>query len=118
MKQIAGGSWDVFITLPEELVILIVSHLDLQSIAQLSQVNEHMRDVCNSNELWEILYVIHQGQPSSEISALAKELGWKKVFFMNKLQLQKEVSRRRKVHHNPDKLGSRLSPASTFLTES
>ena len=99
-------------------MIQIVSHLDLQSISQLSQVNQHMRKVCNSTKLWEILYVVHQGKPSDEVVALAKELGWKDVFFMNKLQLQKEVSRRRKVHFDPEKSDSRLSPDSTFLTES
>ena len=99
-------------------MIRIVSLLDLQSIAQLSHVNHHMRDICNSPRLWEILYNTHQGRPSGEISALAREIGWKKVFFMNKLQLQKEVSRRRTKGNDSVKFSGELSPESTFLTES
>ena len=118
MKKISSGNWDIFLTLGDDLVIKIVSYLDLQSISQLSQVNQHMREVCNSTELWEVLYKIHQGSPSSEVCALAKELGWKEVFFMNKLQLQKEISRRRKVQYDPENPDSSLSPDSTFLTES
>lgn len=105
--------------LDEELVVRIVSLLDLESVARLSQVNQHMREVCNSDRLWETLYrVHHQRQPTDETSALARELGWKKVFFMNKLQLQKEVSRRRKGCYEPENLSGELSPDSTFVTES
>ena len=112
VKRAASGNWDIFQRLSEDLLVAIVSLLDLQSIAQLSRVNQHLRELCNSNKLWETLYRIHQGQPSREICSLAAELGWKTVFFMNKLQLQKEVSRRRREDFE--------TPSSdfTFLTES
>lgn len=118
VKKSAGGSWDIFLLLEEELLVRIVSLLDLQSIAQLSLVNQHMREVCNSSRLWELLYRIHhQRQPSNETCAIARELGWKRVFFMNKLQLQKEVSRRRKGGYETANVTGELSPDSTFLTE-
>jgi F-box protein 36 len=115
VKKAASGKWDVFLRLGEDLLIAIVSLLDLQSIARLSCVNQHLRETCNCDRLWELLYRTHQGHPSEEIGSLAAELGWKTVFFMNKLQLQKELSRRRR-----EKLGDIESQASdfTFLTES
>ena len=117
MKRAASGKWDVFLRLGEELVIAIVRLLDLHSISRLGQVNQHLREVCSSERLWENLYHIHQGRPGWEIGALARELGWKTVFFMNKLQLQKEVSRRRREIAG-DKVVENTSPDSTFLTES
>ena len=117
MKRIIDGRWDPLSTIPEGLAVQIVSHLDLQSVAHLSQVNQHMREICNSPQLWESLYSQHQGRPTDEVQALASELGWKKVFFMNKLQLQKEVSRRRRLQQNPSTADGRVSPNLTFLTE-
>ena len=119
MKKAASGKWDIFLRLGEDLLIVIVSLLDLQSIARLGQVNQHMREVCNSEKLWEVLYGIHQGPPSREVGSLAADLGWKTVFFMNKLQLQKQVSRRRREQFGCAADGDQNTSSDfTFLTES
>ena len=119
IKRILAGSQDELSKLPEKTMVQICSCLDLQSIMQLSRVNRHLREVCTSNSLWEKLYRIHQGVPSDEVSALAKEVGWKTVFFMNKLQLQKELSRRRRLHpgHTHVNNGTSDSTSTTFLTQ-
>ena len=124
-RRILSGSMDELSKLPEDLMVRLATYLDLQSIAQLSQTNRHLREVCNSDPLWKKLFKIHQGSPSGEIVELAKEVSWKVVFFMNKLQLQKELSRRRRLHspHRPHhdhsaKNGSTAPSASaTFLTQ-
>lgn len=118
IKRILAGSQDELSKLPEKTMVQICTCLDLQSIMQLSRVNRHLREVCTSNSLWEKLYRIHQGVPSDEVSALAKEVGWKTVFFMNKLQLQKELSRRRRLHsgHTHVNNGTSDGTSTTFLT--
>lgn len=113
--RILSGNHDDLSRLPEQVLLHVCLHLDLQSITQLSQVNSHTRDVCNSDKLWQGLYAQHQGSPSEEVFSLAKEVGWKTVFFMSKLQLQKELSRRRRLH-SPQHQRSQ-SPSSTFLTQ-
>ena len=116
MKRILEGSNDPLSCLPEGLMILIATYLDLQSINSLSQTNCHFHELCNSNALWEKLYAIHQGKPSPEIKSLAQERGWKTVFFMNKLQIQKEISRRRRVlSHETDT--SKDDHSSMFITQ-
>lgn len=60
IQRILAGSYDDLSLLPEKVSLKICSYLDLQSIAQLSQVNRHLREVCNSNQLWESLYYDHQ----------------------------------------------------------
>lgn len=94
--RIVEGCNDHLSSLPEPLALNVICYLDLQSITFLSQVNQHFRELCNADSLWERLYAIHQGPPNIEIKALAKEMGWKEVFFMNKLHLQKEISRKRR----------------------
>ena len=120
IKRILAGSQDELSKLPEKAMVQICTCLDLQSIMQLSRVNRHLREVCTSNSLWEKLYRIHQGVPSDEVSALAKEVGWKTVFFMNKLQLQKELSRRRRLHSGRVHVDNGIASdgtSATFLTQ-
>ncbi len=125
MLRILSGSTDELSKLPEDIMVNIVTYLDLQSIAHLSQVNRHLREVCNSNPLWKQLFLVHQGSSNEEVQALATEVGWKEVFYMNKLQLQKELSRRRRLHSpqhhhsHPDGATTppQQSPSSTFLTQ-
>lgn len=118
IRRILSGSRDDLSKLPEKTTVHICTYLDLQSIAQLSQVNRHLREVCSSNSLWEKLYRVHQGVPSEETAALARDIGWKMVFFMNKLQLQKELSRRRRLHSAHTSNGTASNGKSTtFLTQ-
>ena len=112
IKLIISGSNDPLSCTPKSLMIQICSMLDLQSITNLSQVNTYLRKLCSSDQLWSILYEQHQGIPTAEITSMANDVGWKKVFYMNKLQLQKELSRRRPVQGPTTSEGDR----STFIT--
>lgn len=94
--MIISGCDDNLSCLSQDLMLNICTMLDLQSIASLSQVNRFIRKFCVSDHLWQILYKQHQGNPNTEVSSLAEDLGWREVFFMSKLHLQKEISRRRK----------------------
>ena len=96
-------------------MIRICTMLDLQSISRLSQVNRHLRRLCTSDQLWNVLYSQHQGRPSQEICAVANDIGWKAVFYSNKLQLQKELSRRRRGRDEYG--GSSEGTGDTFLTQ-
>ena len=100
------GFDDPLSTLPESVLLHICSMLDLQSIANLSNVNKQLHKFCDSNELWERIYYQHNGAPSPETYVLAEEKTWKVVFFMSKLHLQKELSRRRKQLSPPSSQSS------------
>ncbi len=102
VRRIVAGNYDNLSCLPDKVLIAICLYLDLSSLTQLSRVSSHVREVCGSEALWERLYKQHQGCPSQEVVTLAADIGWKTVFFMNKLQLQKEVSRRRRLHYSPE----------------
>ena len=106
--------------LPKNILIRIASFLDLVDIARLGSVCKSLRKVCSSDELWEKIFITHCDTITDETRALAKELGWKKVFFTNKLQLQVQM-RRRKERHSAE-LERKTVPADekipkTFVTQ-
>jgi len=84
------------IRMPVSVLTKIVRELDLTDVISVSHVCRFLRKVCSSNELWQDLYAKYSGKVTDDIKTLATELGWKRMFFTNKLQLQKEVSRMRK----------------------
>ena len=122
--RVACGYIDRLCSLPEKTVTKIASYLDLQSIVRFGQVNRYLRQISNSNALWQDIYVHNCGLPSEEVKMLGEELGWKRVFFMDKLQLQKEISRRRRGVQDSSSEGSTASSTTmssstlAFLTQS
>lgn len=112
--RVACGHIDRLCSLPEKTVTKIFSYLDLQSIVRFGQVNRYLRQISNSNALWEDIYKHNCGTPSEDVKVLGDELGWKKVFFMDKLQLQKEISRRRRGVQESSSDGSFTSSTTTM----
>ena len=102
IQRIVSGCQDHLSRLPSSIMVRVVLNLDLQTIARLAQVNQHLREVCNSDQLWKKLYHLHLGPSTDEVDTLAQEMSWKKLFFMNKLQLQKELSRQRRNFYLTD----------------
>ncbi|XP_020384963.1 F-box only protein 36 isoform X2 [Rhincodon typus] len=87
--------FDYLDRIPNGLLMYIILFLDLEDIARLSQTSRKFEKVCNSEELWERLVLRHCDTITPETRALASEVGWKEIFFTNKLQLQKKIRRRR-----------------------
>ena len=110
--RLIGGFDDFFSRLPEKMLFLVASHLDLASIHHFSKVNKYLHSVCNSDRFWQTIYKVHNNAPSADIVAVATDLGWKKVFFMDKIHLRKESSRRQR---STGKVSVQAS--STFLTQ-
>lgn len=84
--------------LPKHVLVRIATFLDLVDIARLGSVCRSLRKVCSSDELWEKIFVTHCDTITEETRALAQDVGWKKMFFTNKLQLQVQMRRRKERH--------------------
>jgi F-box protein 36 len=96
--RLVNGHLDWLSRLPSDVFVNMATFLDLPSIAKLSQVNSHFKVMCNLDRLWEKLYEQHSGGPDKvpeEVRKIASEVGWKKVYFTNKLQLRMQVGRMR-----------------------
>ncbi|CAB1317876.1 unnamed protein product [Coregonus sp. 'balchen'] len=95
-SKVPCGHYDYLERLPDPLLLHILTHLELEDVARLGHTSHRFRKLCRSEEFWEQAVRGHCGSVSAEVESLALELGWRSVFFTSKLQLQKQISRRRK----------------------
>lgn len=95
LKNLCKGHINYFDRLKKPLQIYIMSFMELEDIAALSCVSKHFKEICESDQLWEHLVERFCDTISPDMRAYAQEVGWKQVFFTNKLQLQKEMRRQK-----------------------
>ena len=112
--RLLRGQNDLLSSLPEKVLFQVVSQLDLASIDSVSKANRYLQQSCNSDPLWRKVYTVHHGPPTEEVQAVAGDMGWKRVFFMDKIQLRKESSRRQR---SDGKVAEALPPSLTFVTQ-
>ncbi|KAM6948633.1 F-box only protein 36b [Aplochiton taeniatus] len=119
-KALCQGHYDYLERLPDPLLLQILANLELEDVARLGHTSSRFRKLCSSEEFWERAVRGRCDTVSDEVSSLALELGWRSVFFTSKLQLQKQISRRRlrfqqqqKGHCSTDELTSESSDAET-----
>ncbi|XP_061550352.1 F-box only protein 36b isoform X2 [Phycodurus eques] len=94
-KALCQGHFDYLARLPDSLLLQIVNYLELEDVGQLGRTSHRFRELCGSEEFWEQAVRRCCKTVSPEVPALAREVGWRSIFFTNKLQLQKLLSRRR-----------------------
>ncbi|XP_040204760.1 F-box only protein 36 [Rana temporaria] len=94
--NLCRGQYDFLERLSESLILYLLTFLDLEDIAQLSQVSHTFQKLCNSDKLWEHIVERSCDTVTPEMRALAQSIGWKQFFFTNKLQLQLQLRRWRK----------------------
>jgi len=100
VQGLVFGDW--LVRMKNPILIQILSYLELEDVFRLSRVSRHLRTIFNSNPLWRSIYEMHCFSIPAEIQRLGDEMGWKKMFFTNKLQLRKEVSRLRRFAEEKD----------------
>lgn len=96
VKQLCAGNYDYFVRLSNPLQIYIMSFMELEDIAQISQTSKHFNELCRSEQLWEHIVDRHCDTVTEEMRQFAKKVGWKHVFFTNKLQLRAQMRRHQK----------------------
>ncbi|OCT81101.1 hypothetical protein XELAEV_18027914mg [Xenopus laevis] len=93
--NLCKGSYDYLERLSEPLLLYIMTFLELEDITLLSQVSHTFQKLCNSDRLWEHIVESSCDKVTPEMRALAQDIGWKQLFYTNKLQLQLQLRRRR-----------------------
>nr|CAB3245281.1 F-box only protein 36-like [Phallusia mammillata] len=96
VKELCSGHFDYFPRLKKSLQIYIMSFMELEDIGRLAQTSKHFRELCNSEQLWEHIVESHCDTITPDMRLFAGEVGWKHVFFTNKLQLQAQMRRHQK----------------------
>ncbi|XP_037705801.1 F-box only protein 36 isoform X1 [Choloepus didactylus] len=96
--NLCEGKFDFLERLPDSLLLSIISYLDLEDIARLSQTSHRFAKLCMSNQLWEQIVQSACDTITPDMRALAEDIGWKQMFFTNKLQLQRQLRKRKQKH--------------------
>uniref|UniRef100_A0A8C3VZV1 F-box protein 36 n=1 Tax=Catagonus wagneri TaxID=51154 RepID=A0A8C3VZV1_9CETA len=96
--SLCEGKFDFLERLSDSLLLSIISYLDLEGIARLSQTSRRFAKLCTSDKLWEQIVQSACDHITPDMRALAEDMGWRRMFFTNKLQLQRHL-RKRKQHH-------------------
>ncbi|XP_007520222.1 F-box only protein 36 [Erinaceus europaeus] len=101
--NLCEGKFDFLERLSDRLLLNIISYLDLEDIARLSQTSHRFEKLCSSEALWEERVRLVCDAITPDMRALASEIGWRRLFFTNKLQLQRQLRKRRQKQGPPRK---------------
>jgi len=84
-----NGKIDHLNLLPDPLKHQIISHLPIEDVSSLSLTNKSFYQLCNSDTAWLKKFE----NISEELLNLGDEIGFKKLYFMNKMDLQRKLRR-------------------------
>ncbi|XP_056600002.1 F-box only protein 36-like [Triplophysa dalaica] len=99
--NLCQGQYDYLVRLPNSILFNIMAYFNLEDISGLSHTCRRFRELCDSEEFWEQTVRNHWGALTPSVETLAKDVGWRTVFFTNKLQLQMQISRRKQKENQP-----------------
>ncbi|KAM9444123.1 F-box only protein 36-like [Clarias gariepinus] len=89
-KCLCGRQYDYLPRLPDPLLLRIMSYLDLEDVAQIALTCQKLKQLCTSEQFWEQIVRLHCDNVTTGMEDLAREVGWRCVFFTNKLLDQKK----------------------------
>ncbi|KAB5514969.1 hypothetical protein PHYPO_G00248890 [Pangasianodon hypophthalmus] len=105
-KCLCQGQFDYLQRLPDSLLLHITAHLELEDVTRLAHTCHRFKQLYSSEQFWEQTVRLHCDTVTPGMEDLARDVGWRRVFFTNKLQLQKQIRRRR--------AGNKLTHAGDF----
>ncbi|XP_059124707.1 F-box only protein 36-like [Peromyscus eremicus] len=94
--NLCEGKFDYLERLSHKLLIKIICYLDLEDIARLAQTSRRFAKLCKSDSLWEQIVQLACDTITPDMRALAKDVCWRQVFFTNKIQLQRQIRRKKR----------------------
>ncbi|KAM9845419.1 F-box only protein 36b [Aulostomus maculatus] len=92
VKALCHGQYDYLDRMPDPILLQIINNLELEDVGQLIRTSRRFRELCGSEEFWEQAVRRRFNTVSAEVASLALQVGWRRIFFTNKLQLQRMIS--------------------------
>ncbi|EDL75538.1 F-box only protein 36 (predicted), isoform CRA_a [Rattus norvegicus] len=93
--NLCEGKFDYLERLSDKLLLKIMNYLDLEDIARLSQTSSRFEKLCKSDSLWEQIVQSTYDTITPDMRALANDVGWRQMFFTNKIQLQRQIRKKK-----------------------
>ncbi|XP_049624873.1 F-box only protein 36 [Suncus etruscus] len=104
IHNLCEGKIDFLERLSDALLLKIFSYLDLEDIARLSQTSQRFSKLCKCDMLWEKIIQGACDNITSDMRTQATEIGWREMFFANRLELQQQLLRRKQRQERKDPL--------------
>uniref|UniRef100_UPI0037E6F9E4 F-box only protein 36a n=1 Tax=Semicossyphus pulcher TaxID=241346 RepID=UPI0037E6F9E4 len=79
--SLCQGKFDYLERLPDDLLLRILSYLELKDTTLLAQASHRFRKLCNSENFWEQTVRNRCAEFTSDMEAIANVMGWRKMFF-------------------------------------
>ncbi|XP_029301954.1 F-box only protein 36a isoform X2 [Cottoperca gobio] len=79
-KSLCQGKFDYLERLPDDILLKIMSHLDLKDTTLLAQASQRFRKLCDSEKFWEQT-VRSCAEFTSDMEGIANAMGWRRMFF-------------------------------------
>ncbi|XP_047449560.1 F-box only protein 36a [Mugil cephalus] len=80
-KSLCEGRFDYLERLPDDLLLRIVSYLQLKDTTVLAQVSQRFSKFCNSEKFWEQTVRNRCAEFTSNMEGIATAMGWRRTFF-------------------------------------
>ncbi|XP_041851535.1 F-box only protein 36a isoform X2 [Melanotaenia boesemani] len=81
IRSLCQGKFDYLERLPEEILLRILSYLELKDTTILAQVSHRFQRLCNSEEFWEQTVRDRCTGFTYDMEGIANAMGWKRTFF-------------------------------------
>ncbi|MEQ2268689.1 hypothetical protein XENORESO_011054, partial [Xenotaenia resolanae] len=75
------GNYDYLERLPDDVLLRIISFLQLKNTTMLAQVSHRFRMLCNSEKFWEQFVRNHCADFTCDMEGIASAMGWRMTYF-------------------------------------
>ncbi|XP_070686029.1 F-box only protein 36a [Pempheris klunzingeri] len=79
--SLCQGKFDYLERLPDDILLKILSYLQLKDTTQLAQVSQRFRQLCDSEKFWEQTVRGRCAEFTSDMEGLANAMGWRRIYF-------------------------------------
>ncbi|XP_034556442.1 F-box only protein 36a isoform X2 [Notolabrus celidotus] len=79
--SLCHGKFDYLERLPDDVLLRILSYLELKDTTLLAQASHRFRKLCNSEKFWEQIVRNRCAEFTIDKANLANVMGWRKLFF-------------------------------------
>ncbi|XP_038549128.1 F-box only protein 36a [Micropterus salmoides] len=79
--SLCQGKFDYLERLPDDILLRILSYLELKNTTLLAQASQRFRKLCNSEKFWEHTVRNRCTEFTSDMEGIANFIGWRTTFF-------------------------------------
>ncbi|XP_054461264.1 F-box only protein 36a [Anoplopoma fimbria] len=80
-RSLCQGKFDYLERLPDDIVLRILSYVELKDVRLLAQISQRFRKLCNSEKFWEQTVKNRCAEFTNDMEGIANAMGWRRMYF-------------------------------------